>query len=126
MATTINDSDFRSKLAGENLTDYQFRFVTLESDDQLDYADSTVDNPYGILQTPVATQNIASTVKVSGESKVEAGTSLAVNTIVQSDATGRAIALSTGGFPKGRVVSAAGAAADLAVIEIINSGIASA
>ena len=126
MATTINDSDYRSKLAGEDLTDYQYRFVTLETDDQLDYADSTTDHPYGVLQTALATANKACTVKVSGESKIEAGTLLAVNTIVQTDATGRAIALSTGGFPKGRVVSAAGAAADLAVIEIINSGIASA
>lgn len=125
MASTVESSDKRSKLAGEDLTDYLFCFVTLETDQQLDYADSTTDNPYGILQTPVATQNKVCSVKVSGESKVVAGTTLAVNTIVQSDATGRAIALSTGGFPKGRVVEAAGAAADFAVVEIINSGIAS-
>ena len=126
MATCINDSDFRSKLAGENLTDYQFRFVTLETDDQLDYADSTTAHPYGVLQTPAATQNTACNVKVSGESQIEAGEAVAVNAIVQTDATGRAIALSTGGFAKGRCVSAAGAAADLAVIEILNTGIASA
>jgi len=125
MATCINDSDYRSKLAGENLSSYQYRFVTLETDNQLDYADSTTDNPYGILQN-APTQNKVGTVKVSGESKIECAADFAVNSIVQSDATGRAIALSTGGFPKGRIVSASGAEGDVAVVEIINSGIASA
>jgi len=126
MASIGNDNGagYRSKLAGEYLSSYQYRFVTLESDDCLDYADSTTDNPYGILQN-APTSGLAAAVKVFGESKIEAGEALTVNTVVQTDATGRAITLSTGGFPKGRITEAAGAAGDLAVVEMINPGIAS-
>lgn len=122
MATCINETDYRSKLAGEDLSSSQYRFVTLETDDQLDLGDSTSDNPYGVLQDAPESGEAAS-VKVSGETKVVAAEALAVGNIVACDAAGAAAIAASTHYPKGVVVSAAGAADDLAVIQLITAGV---
>ena len=123
MASTINDSDYRSKIAGEDLTSGQYLFVTLETDGQLDLADAITDITYGVLQNNPDTGEVA-TVKVSGETKVIAAAQLTVGQFVGPATTGRAqVAVSTQ-YARGRVVEAAGAAGDVAIIQLFDTAVA--
>ena len=67
MARVISDSaNLASKIAGEDLSDYQYRFVTLESDNTVDLADSTSDYPYGVLHfQPPLTRGMQLFLRVS-------------------------------------------------------------
>ncbi len=103
--------------AGEDLSSAQYKFLTLESDGQLDLADATTDEPIGVLQNAPDTAGKEARVVKGGQTKVVAGEALAVNTIVSTDASGQAVACPAGSWPCGRVVVAAGASGDLAVIE---------
>lgn len=123
MATTINNSDFRSKIAGEDLTDYQNYFVTLESDGQLDKSDSTSDNPYGVLLTDEGTTGKECRVAVSGEAKVVSSELLAIGVYVASSDAGKAQTAVSGQYPKGVVVQASGADLDLCTIQLITSAV---
>jgi len=123
MPSCINDSDYRSKLAGEDLTSGQYLFVTLETDDQLDLADAITDITYGVLQNNPDTGE-AGTVKVSGETVVVSKTALAVNQFVGPATDGKAqVAVSTQ-YARGRVVKASGAEDDLAVIQLFDTAVA--
>jgi hypothetical protein len=121
MSKLITDSaNYRSKIAGEDLSDYQFRFVTLESDNTIDYADSTSDYPYGILQDyPESGKEGA--VAVEGDSKVVAAEALSIDNFVATDATGRAMVAVSGQYARGIVVEAAGAAADVAIVRLFDT-----
>ena len=56
-------------IAGEDLSNAQFRFVTLESDGMVDQADAAADRPIGILQNKPKNGQ-AATVMVLGVSKL--------------------------------------------------------
>lgn len=121
MAKLVQDSaDLRSKIAGEDLSDYQFRFVTLESDNTIDYADSTSDYPYGVLQN-YPESGYEGSVAVTGDTKIEAAATLSIGNFVATDATGRAQVAVSGQYARGIVTEAAGAAADVAVIRLFDT-----
>ena len=123
MPSTINNNDFRSKLAGEDLTSGQYLFVTLETDDQLDLADAITDITYGVLQNN-PDEGESGTVIVSGETVVVAKAALTVGQFVGPATDGKAqVAVSTQ-YARGRVVKAAGAEGDLAVIQMFDTAVA--
>lgn len=121
--STIQEGQYRSKPAGEDLTAAQYMFVTLESDNALDLADAITDFAYGVLQNAPNTGQEAS-VKVSGMTKVVAKEALAIGNYVAPATDGKAqVAVSTQ-FPRGIVVKAAGAENDLAEIELLYTTLA--
>lgn len=121
--STICEGDYRSKLAGEDLTAAQYLFVTLETDDALDLADAITDKPYGVLMNAPNTGEAAN-VKARGETKVVAAAALAVGDLVGPATSGKAqVAVSTQ-FPCGIVTLAAGADGDIAVIELYHTSVA--
>lgn len=123
MASVINNSDFRSKVAGEDLTDYLNYFVTLESDNQLDKSDSTSDNPYGVLLTDEATAGKACRVAVTGEAKIVGSELLAIGVYVASNNDGKAQTAVSGQYARGIVVQASGADLDLCTVELFYSAV---
>lgn len=121
--STIQEGEYRSVVAGEDLTAAQYKFVTLESDGQIDLADAITDRALGVLQNAPDTGQEA-IVKVYGRSKVEAGAALAIGNLVAPATDGQAqVAVSTQ-FVAGVVVKAAGAALDLAEIELMSTAVA--
>jgi hypothetical protein len=83
----MQSRDTRSFVAGESLAAAQFKFVTLESDGQVDLADSAGENCIGVLlNNPAAGE--AATVAISGKVMVEAGGTIAAGAAVQADANG--------------------------------------
>lgn len=126
MATVVNNSDFRSKIAGEALSDYQYYFMTLETDNTLDRADSTSDIAYGVLKDWPSDASAGQEVRVtvSGETKVVASEALAIGALVAPNNDGKAQTAVSGQYPRGRVVQAAGADLDLATIQLIEGGVA--
>lgn len=113
--------------ANVDLSDYQFRFVCLTGG-KVTYVNSATTPSVGILQNNPDIGEAASVRKL-GLSKLEAGETLAENDFVKSedDATaanaGRGIKLvecaGTQELVRGRVEIAAGAAADLATVELV-------
>lgn len=78
-----------TKDAGEDLSDFQFMAVTLESDDALDAHDAITDVPFGVLQnTPTSGQ--AAEVMVMGRTKVEFGETVAVGNLIRFGANSKA------------------------------------
>ncbi len=121
MSKLITDSaNYRSKIAGEDLSDYQFQFVTLESDNTIDYADSTSDYPFGILQD-CPESGCEGLVAVTGDSKVVAAEALSIGNFVSTDATGCAQVAVSGQYARGVVIEAAGAALDVAVVRLFDT-----
>jgi len=120
---SIRNSNIVSKVAGEDLSSSQYMFVTLETDDQVDLADAVTDIHYGVLQNAPAAGEVAE-IMVTGESKVVANGVLANGAIVGPATTGKAQTAVATQFPSGIVTSPSGADGDLAVIEIIHSGVA--
>lgn len=106
--------------AGEDLSDYQYRFVTLESDKTIDLADSTSDYAFGVLQNAPESA-CAGNVVVAGETEIEAGETLSIGYFVGTDATGRAIQATSGNYARGIVLESAGAANDKAVIRLFDT-----
>ena len=117
----VYQGNTKTYTAGENLTSAKWLFVTLETDTFIDLADATTDVPVGVLQDAPNTGQEGLVVK-GGETKVVAAEALAVNEIVATDAAGKAQVAVNGQTPCGRVVVAAGAADDVAVIEFFWSG----
>ena len=68
----MQSRDNRTFIAGENLSAAQFKFVTLESDGQVDLADAAGENTIGVCLVGGAA-GAAVTVCVSGSVMVEAG-----------------------------------------------------
>ncbi len=91
----MQSRDTRSFVAGESLAAAQFKFVTLESDGQVDLADSAGENCIGVLlNSPAAGE--AATVAISGKVMVEAGGTIAAGAAVQADADGNALTAASG------------------------------
>jgi hypothetical protein len=91
----MQSRDTRSFVAGESLTAAQFKFVTLESDGQVDLADSAGENCIGVLlNNPAAGE--AATVAISGKVMVTSGGSIAAGAAVATDANGDALTAASG------------------------------
>lgn len=116
--------DTRTFIAGEDLSAAQFKFVTLESDGQVDLADSAGENCIGVLlNNPVAAG--AATVAMTGKVMVTAGGTIAAGAAVATDASGDAVTASTGNIVMGYATEA-GVDGQVIAIELIQGGNAAA
>jgi len=122
MAVT-NDSDYRTKIAGEDLSSSQYMFVELVSQTNVELADAISDKCYGVLQN-APTAGKPAVIKVSGESKIVGSDSLAIGTIVGPATSGKAQAAVTTQYPRGIITQAPGADGDIGAVELFHSGIA--
>ena len=116
----MQSRDTRSFVAGESLAAAQFKFVTLESDGQVDVADSAGENCIGILLN-APTAGAAATVAISGKVMVEAGGTIAAGAAVQADANGDALTAASGDVVMGYALEAA-VDGQIMAIELIQGG----
>ncbi len=91
----MQSRDTRTFVAGEDLSSAQFKFVTLESDGQIDLADAAGERALGVLLNK-PTSGAAATVAMTGKVMVEAGAAVTAGAEIQTDANGDAIAAATG------------------------------
>jgi hypothetical protein len=116
----MQSRDNRSFIAGEDLSSAQFKFVTLESDGQVDLADSAGENAIGVCLAGGAA-GAAVTVCVSGSCLVEAGGTIAAGAAVQVGADGTATAAASGDYVMGYAREAA-VDGQIIQIELIQGG----
>ena len=116
----MQSRDNRTFIAGEDLSSAQFKFVTLESDGQVDLADSAGENAIGVCLVGAAAGN-AVTVCVSGSVMVEAGGTIAAGAQVQTGADGTALLAATGDVVLG-YAREAGVDGQIIEIEMIQGG----
>ncbi len=121
---TMQSRDTRTFVAGEDLSSAQFKFVTLESDGQVDLADSAGENCVGVLLVEDEAAR-AVTVVMTGSVMVEAGGTVTAGGAVATDATGRAVDATTGDIIMG-YAREAGVVNQVIEIELIQGGNASA
>lgn len=120
----MQSRDTRTFIAGEDLSSAQFKFVTLESDGQVDLADAAGENCIGVLiNDPAAAE--AATVVMSGKVMVTAGGTIAAGAAVATDAAGDAVTASTGNIVMGYATEA-GVDGQIIAIELIQGGNAAA
>jgi len=120
----MQSRDTRTFIAGEDLSSAQFKFVTLESDGQVDLADAAGENCVGVLiNDPAAAE--AATVVMSGKVMVTAGGTIAAGAAVATDAAGDAVTASTGNIVMGYATEA-GVDGQIIAIELIQGGNAAA
>ena len=116
----MQSRDTRTYVAGEDLSTAQFKFVTLESDGQIDLADSAGENCIGVLLNDPTSGN-AATVVMSGKTLVKAGGTIAAGASVATDASGLAVTATTGNIVMGYATEAAVSGQTIAV-ELIQGG----
>jgi hypothetical protein len=114
----------RTFIAGEDLSSSQFKFVTLESDGQVDLADSAGENCMGVVINDPASGGEA-TVVVSGKTVVTAGGTIAAGASIATDASGDAVTASTGNIVMGYALEA-GVDGQVIAVELIQGGNAAA
>ncbi len=120
----MQSRDTRSFVAGESLAAAQFKFVTLESDGQVDLADSAGENCIGVLlNNPAA--GAAATVALSGKVMVTAGGTIAAGAAVATDASGDAVTAASTNIIMGYALEAA-VDGQVMAIELIQGGNAAA
>lgn len=78
--------------AAADLSDWQFRFVKLDSNGQIAKVSAVTDVPLGILQDKPAAAGRAGAVMLDGMSKVVGGANLAKGDLIGTDNVGRAVA----------------------------------
>jgi len=116
----MQSRDNRTFIAGEDLSAAQFKFVTLESDGQVDLADSAGENAIGVCIVGGAS-GAAVTVTISGSVMVEAGGTIAAGAAVQTGADGTALAAASGDVVMG-YAREAGVDGQIIEIELIQGG----
>lgn len=82
--------------AAADLSDWQFRFVKLDSNGQIAKISAATDIPLGVLQDKPAAQGRAGAVMLDGMSKIVGGANLAKGDIIGTDNQGRAVAVVAG------------------------------
>lgn len=92
----MQSRDTRTFEAGEDLSSHQFKFVTLESDGQVDAADSAGERALGVLLNKPDAAGKAATVAMTGKVMVEAGAAVTAGAQLQTNASGEAITAATG------------------------------
>lgn len=93
--SVMQSRDTRTFIAGEDLSSAQFKFVTLESDGQVDLADSAGENAIGVCLVGGAA-GAAVTVVISGSVMVTSGGTIAAGAAIQTDASGDALTAASG------------------------------
>lgn len=116
----MQSRDNRTFIAGEDLSSAQFKFVTLESDGQVDLADSAGENAIGVCLVGGAA-GAAVTVCVSGSCMVEAGGTIAAGAAVQVGGDGTALTAASGDYVMGYAREAA-VDGQIIQIELIQGG----
>ncbi len=116
----MQSRDTRTYVAGEDLSTAQFKFVTLESDGQIDLADSAGENCIGVLLNDPTSGN-AATVVMSGKTLVKAGGTIAAGASVATNAAGLAVTAASGNIVMGYATEAAVSGQTIAV-ELIQGG----
>jgi len=119
MAVT-QSRDTRSLIAGEDLSSSQFKFVTLESDGQVDLADAAGENCFGVLENDPAA-GAEATVVVSGQTRITCGGTVAAGAELQTDASGDAITAAAGDVVMGYALEA-GVDGQVIAMELIQGG----
>ncbi len=110
----------RTFIAGENLATSQFKFVTLESDGQIDLADAAGEKCIGVLLNDPATGGEA-TVVVSGKTVVQAGGTIAAGASLATAADGQAVTASSGNIIMGYALEA-GVDGQTIAVELFQGG----
>lgn len=117
-----------SRVAGEDLSSAQYKFVKLDNGDgTVKLVSAATDRPFGVLQNSPASGQIAE-ITVVGGTKVEAGGSASVGQPVFSASTALAVTLAFGttgsaAYVVGTFVEdAASGAITSAVIDCANAG----
>lgn len=82
--------------AAADLSAYQFRFVKLDANGQINICNAATDIPIGILQDKPAAQGRAGNVMLDGISKLVGGANLAKGDQIGTDNQGRGVALVAG------------------------------
>jgi hypothetical protein len=116
----MQSRDNRTFIAGEDLSAAQFKFVTLESDGQVDLADAAGENAIGVCLAGAAA-GAAVTVCVTGSVMVEAGGVIAAGAQVQTGADGTALTAAAGDVVLG-YAREAGVDGQIIEIEMIQGG----
>lgn len=120
----MQSRDTRTFVAGEDLSAAQFHFVTLESDGNVDLADSAGENCVGVLlNSPAAAA--AATVAMTGKVMVEAGDTIAAGASVATNAAGEAVTAGSTNIIMGYALEAA-VDGQVMAIELIQGGNAAA
>jgi len=116
----MQSRDNRTFIAGEDLSSAQFKFVTLESDGQVDLADAAGENAMGVCLVGGTAGN-AVTVCVSGSVMITAGGTVAAGASLQTDASGDAITAASGDVVLG-YAREAGVDGQIIEMEMIQGG----
>lgn len=119
MAVT-ESRDTRTFIAGESLATSQFKFVTLESDGQVDLADAAGERCLGIVENDPASGE-AATIVMSGKTRITCGGTVAAGAQLQTDASGTAITAASGDVSMGYALEA-GVAGQVIAMELIQGG----
>jgi hypothetical protein len=108
-------------VAGADLSDQQFRFVTIGADGTCDVADATTDKPVGVLQNSPREGEEAE-VMVVGGTKLVSGAALANGSVISTDDEGRGAAITVGTdttrYNLGTTIFASGATGEIATVLI--------
>ena len=117
----IQTRDTRSFEAGGNVSAAQFKFVTLESDGQVDLANAAGENCIGVLLNNPDAAGKAATVAISGKVMITAGGTIAAGAAVATDAAGDAVTATTGNIVMGYALEA-GVDGQVIAVELIQGG----
>ena len=120
----MQSRDTRTFIAGEDLSSAQFKFVTLESDGQVDLADAAGENCVGVCLVG-GTAGKAVTVAMTGKVMVTAGGTIAAGAAVATDAAGDAVTAASTNIIMG-YATGAGVDGQIIAIELIQGGNAAA
>lgn len=105
--------------AGSDLSDYQYRFVALDSADTIELCTGMSDYPIGILQNDPESGHEAS-VCINGTSKLHAGdTGIELGDFIRSDSDGKALGAT--GMVSARALADVNTQDDLVGVQIIPS-----
>ena len=88
---TFGPIETRTLEAGEDLSGQQYKFVTLETDGQIDAADAIGEDCYGVLINTPSLVGEAATVVIRGVVMMEAGGTVAIGDKICTNAAGEAI-----------------------------------
>ena len=116
----MQSRDTRTFIAGEDLSSAQFKFVTLESDGQVDLADAAGERAIGVLLNE-PTSGKAATVAMTGKVMVVAGAAVTAGAALQTDASGDAITAASGDYVMGYALEDA-VDGQVFAIELIQGG----
>lgn len=112
--TNENTQLLISKKAAADLSGYQYRIISQDSDGKIEAVSASTEHPFGVLQnTPVT--NEAGSVAPTGQggiTKIELGVTLATDAEISFDADGKAAPAIAGKYTVG-VLTKGGAAGEL-------------